>query len=87
MMLWLVLLLMLDARLLQLQPFGKKLCRIVVVIPELRFAESRYGNNAWKEIITKLQPDSGYFKVYEGNDPAKGLILNFIAYETNNELL
>lgn len=55
-----------------------------VVIPEIRSAEYRYGTN-WLAIDAKVQPDSGYFKIYEeGEEPEKQLRLNFIAYDANN---
>lgn len=53
-----------------------------VIIPELKEAEHRYGAKGWMPISAKIQPESGYFKVYEED----GLVLNFKAYEANNEL-
>lgn len=56
-----------------------------VVIPELKGAYYRYGGRGWEPINAKVQPDSGYFRVYEGSGE-NGLILKFIAYDANSEL-
>ena len=50
-----------------------------VVIPELKKAESYYGLYDWTTINAKVNPDSGYLKIYQDTD----LTLNFIAYGQN----
>lgn len=46
-----------------------------VVIPELKNAQAKYGENDWIVIDAKYTPDAGYLKIY---DPAD-LTLNYIA--------
>lgn len=47
-----------------------------VIIPELKNAQAKYGENNWIVIDAKYRPDAGYLKIYETGD----LIINYKAY-------
>jgi hypothetical protein len=51
-----------------------------VVIPELHLAETSRDGQAWDEVNAKVNPYSGYYKIYDEAD----LVLTFEPYQTVN---